>query len=525
LEAPLKTIAVDHPAARAADTSAFTRLAAIFVLLVVLAWVPVLSTTLPPLFDYPNHLARMHILAQGGASAVLDQYYAIRWAALPNLAMDLVVPSLSYVMPLEIAGRVFLLMTLALIAGGTVWLHRMLHGRWSLWPLAGFLLLYNRIFLWGFLNYLFGVGVALCGLALWFTVARRPVWQRVVVSSAVALIAFFSHIMAFGVYALVIAGFEAGPALRALRAGQWRRLCQRLAVAGVQFVVPCAIFIITWQKAAGGPLGFGKIWRKLDLLFSVFDNYNRAFDVACFALFVGLLLGLAATKRLGLAPVMRGPLALISAVYLMLPSQLFSGSGADHRLPLVIFLLIIAGSAPRFPSRNAALAVGVVLSVMLATRMAVIERIWLQADRVYAEDVAALDALPTGAKLAVASPSGAVHVVGIPEIHLPTLAVARRDAFVPTMFVYAAQQPVAFVPPYDALAREAAPETLWAGLMTGDADKQDAVRDALNSYDFVVFIDRRAMQVPTSPCLQPIYQSATFQLFAIDHQVISCHVS
>jgi len=61
----------------------------------LLAAVPLFSTVLPPLFDYPNHLARMHLLSEGG-----NQFYAAHWEPLPNLAQDLVVP------PLACANRV-----------------------------------------------------------------------------------------------------------------------------------------------------------------------------------------------------------------------------------------------------------------------------------------------------------------------------------------------------------------------------------------------------------------------------------
>ena len=106
---------------------------------------------LPPLVDYPNHLARMHLLAEGG-----DAFYSVRWAPLPNLAEDLIVPPLARLMPLDTAAKLFLVMIFALMAGGVVWLNRVATGAWRLWPLLGFLLLYNRILLWGFLNYLSG---------------------------------------------------------------------------------------------------------------------------------------------------------------------------------------------------------------------------------------------------------------------------------------------------------------------------------------------------------------------------------
>src|SRR5262249_5783645 len=176
-------------------------------LLMVLVSVPLFSTVLPPLFDYPNHLARMHLLAEGG-----NAFYAVRWAALPNLAQDLIVPALARVLPLEFASRLFLVMIFGVIAGGTVWLNRVATGAWGLWPLLCFLLLYNRVFLWGFVNYLFGIGVALVGTALWLALERARSWARILVSSVVALACYFSHIAAVGFYALVILGVELLPA-------------------------------------------------------------------------------------------------------------------------------------------------------------------------------------------------------------------------------------------------------------------------------------------------------------------------
>ena len=133
-----------------------------FALLMTLVSVPLFSTMLPPLFDYPNHLARLYLLTEGGSA-----FYAVQWGPLPNLAQDLIVPPLAGIMPLELASKLFLVMVFGLIAGGAIWLNRIATGRWRFWPLLAFLLLYNRIFLWGFVNYLFGIGVALGGMALW----------------------------------------------------------------------------------------------------------------------------------------------------------------------------------------------------------------------------------------------------------------------------------------------------------------------------------------------------------------------
>ena len=123
----------------------------------------------------------------------------------------------------------------------------------ELWPLLAFLLLYNRMLLWGFLNYLFGIGVALAGAALWLALERERWWLRILASSLVALACYLSHIAAFGFYALVIFGIELSPAWGELRSRRWPALGRRTAIAGAQFVIPAALFLgLAARRAAGG---------------------------------------------------------------------------------------------------------------------------------------------------------------------------------------------------------------------------------------------------------------------------------
>jgi hypothetical protein len=124
----------------------------------------------------------------------------------------------------------------------------------------------------------------------------------VLASSVVALLCYFSHIAALGFYALVILGVEARPAIAELRARQWAVLGRRIATLGMQFVLPAVLFLSYWHWTAIGRVTYADFWRKADLVFSVFDNYDRVFDVACFALFLCLVGWLVWTRRLALAP-------------------------------------------------------------------------------------------------------------------------------------------------------------------------------------------------------------------------------
>jgi hypothetical protein len=207
----------------------------------------------------------------------------------------------------------------------------------------------------------------------------------------------------------------------------------------------------------------------------------------------------------------------VFAAYLLLPSQLLSGSGLDHRIPVALFALLVASAAPRFPSRRMAVMIGTAAAVVLLGRLAVIEWVWLDADRVYTADLAGLDALPVGAKLAVAYPGEAVNAAAIPEVHLPTLAVSRREAFVPTLFAYPAQQPIALKAPYDRLAVAATPFALWSAFVTGDADARQGVSAGLAQYDAIAFIGRAPFAVPAQRCLRPLTVRPTFQIFGLSH--------
>ena len=492
--------------------SARLRVLAAFALLLALHSVPIFSTVLPPLVDYPNHLARLHLIAEGG-----NAFYAVRWAALPNLAADLVVPPLTRVMPLELAGRLFLVLIFALLAGGALWLNRIFAGRWRLWPLLAFFLVYNRLFLWGFINYLFGLGLAFCGVALWLASERARARLRVLASALVAALCFFSHIAAFGVYALMIAGVEATPGFAELRAGEGRALARRVALAGAQFVLPIAVFFAAWRPVAGGPVSYAGFARKADLLFSVFDNYSRPFDIASFALFLGLLAILFWRGGLRLAPRPAGAIGFLLAAYLALPSQLLSGSGADRRLPTALFLLLVASLTPCFERRRIAVVIAGAAAALLVARLAVIEAVWRHADRIYAADLAAIDALPFGARLAVGFPAGAAHAGGIPQLHVATLAAWRREAFVPTIFAVAAQQPLRLKPGYAALAAALPPATVWSAFVAGDAAARLRAAATLADYDYLALAAGRPFAVRADRCLRPLAGQPSFQIFALDH--------
>src|ERR1700716_4380363 len=184
------------------------RIAALFAVLAAIASIPVLLYPWPPLGDYINHLARMHVIATLRSDPDLARFYQVEWQVIPNLMMDLIVPVLQRVMNVYLAGQTYTIMCFVVILSGTMALNRQLYGRWSVLPLIAFALLYNNVFLVGTMNYIFGMGLALWAMTAWVRLREHHLVIRLTVSLLFVLALFFCHLFAVGVYGLGLAAFE-----------------------------------------------------------------------------------------------------------------------------------------------------------------------------------------------------------------------------------------------------------------------------------------------------------------------------
>lgn len=481
-----------------------------FAILLALSCVPLLLTVLPPLLDYPNHLARMSLLPSLPAGSPLQHYLSVRWAPLPNLAMDGVVPFLALVMPLAWAGKLFIALTFVLLAGGTAALHRVLYGRWASWTLLAFLFLYTRLLLWGFMGYLFGCGLALAAFAAWIALRGRHWAGRVALGCVFALVIYLAHLLAFGLYAVMVAGYELGevwrrrkPALIALR---------DLAIGGVPFL---PALILMHMNSSTGRIIYGNPLRKFDLLFSVFDDYSRPFDVTCFGVAV-LAVGFAFWRRwVRLAPEMVLPLLGLVVVYLAMPTQLFTAAGVERRIPMVIFLVLIGGSAwqARFARQQAIFLCGA--AAMFALRLGVVAAVWHNAGRLYASLMPAFDSVPRGGCVAVAFGKDSIQVDRAPLTHFATLAVIRRAAFETQLFHYADQQPIVLTPAAEHIADVLAPDVLWYAFVDGTGSLTPAMRASLATCGQIAFADPRPFTLKNSAGLAAEFVAPQFQLYRV----------
>jgi hypothetical protein len=154
--------------------------------------IPLFTIDVPPIVDYPNHLARLYITAHGSSDPWLSHMYRQHWAIIPNLGIDLLIPWTLSFLPLYLAGRIMLALTLLLPVIGTIAYHRALFGGSSFWPLSSFIVAYNLVFLLGFHNLLLSYGIALLSVAIFCKTMRGNAIINTAITAASAIVTFFT---------------------------------------------------------------------------------------------------------------------------------------------------------------------------------------------------------------------------------------------------------------------------------------------------------------------------------------------
>jgi hypothetical protein len=453
---------------------------------------PLLIADVPPVLDYPNHLARLALLAAGPDDPVLGRIFTPHWTIIPDLAIDVIGPPLLHVLPVHVAGRGLLAFVLLLNLAGALALHRALFGRVAWWPLASGLVAYNSGFLLGFLNWQIGCGLAMLAAALWLTWRERRPACSVLGASMVAVALFFCHLMGLAFFLALIGGAE----LSAVRSR--RDLPRRAAALLPVLVPPMALALLTDLRDAPAATHWMNPHDKLVQVASSFINYSLPFDLLSAALiYGGVALGLA-TGCCIVAPRARFAFAALALLYLPLPFDLMSGSFLDTRVALMLgFLTFAAVDFPRLP-RWAGWALAAACALLFSARMGVLADAWWGQRRDLAELREAIAPVPPGAT---------VYFTNVPpteapaywesgprqrrisfdlrtEYHLPALLLIERGAYWHELFANPAQQPIALRPAYAELARVAHAIPPHAALRHG--------APGLGAFDYVLMLEAAA---------------------------------
>ncbi len=490
---------------------------------------PLLIADVPPILDYPNHLARFVLLARGPDDPVLGRLFTPHWAIIPDLASDVIGPPLLRVLPIHVAGRFLLGGILLLNLAGVVALHRALFGRRSFWPLASGLVAYNSTFLLGFLNGEIGNGLAMLCAAGWLAWRERRPAATVVGAAAASVLLFFCHLMGL-VFFLVLIGSAELHAMRDRRAVIVRPVLLVPVVAG-----PLFLSSLTMLRDAPAATHWMSPHDKLVQAASPFINYSFTLDmVSAVLVYGGLALGIAA-GWLVLAPRAIGAVAILVLSYPVLPFDLMSASFFDTRIAIMLGFLLFASTEPAHLPAQPRRMVAAGLAALFAVRMWVVADVWVQHRRDLADLRTVIAAVPPGAS---------VYMTNVPQeeapaywdagprsrqlsntlradYHLPALLLIERGAFWPLLFANPAQQPIRLRPAYERLAHEAHDIPSHAALVA-DPDRGSA---ALRDFDFVLMLEAGAdANLPgfVRKCLVPLSQTDFAALYRVRHEGNTC---
>jgi hypothetical protein len=452
-------VAKDAVAPGASDFSR-AQIAILFVTLMTIASIPILLNPLPPISDYINHLARMHVIASINSDPDLSRYYEIDWQVIPNLMMDLIVPPLLRLMNVYLAGQVYMLSSFALIISGAIALHRQLFGRWSALPLIVVPLLYNGDFLIGTMNYVFGIGLALWALAAWAGLRDRGRAMRLSVSTLFVLGLFFCHLFALGVYGLGVLAFEAHRLLVGYE--DWRKSSDRgvtrralpilvldFALAGLPFlpVLPLLIVSPTWGLWRSYSW---ELYTKIDGLVDVVEVYADS-TALVFIGVVAFMTGWALRDRaLLLHPFGRMLLAIGAIVYLALPQNMFDTYMVDARLPISIAFMLSGCIDVDFRQQVVRRSFTVAAILLVAVRVAEVETNWSTLSADISSFRQSVQLIARGAKVLVAyaDPNGGNDAGDYGLIHADCIAIIERSALVTTAFTVVGKQVLHVRPEY-----------------------------------------------------------------------------
>ncbi|HEX4458640.1 MAG TPA: hypothetical protein VIA18_11760, partial [Polyangia bacterium] len=189
----------------------------IWIALTIVALVPIWHQRLLPHLDTPNHLALVRAWHNyHDASYKIAEHYALRVRPVPYFLFYFTIDLLMYVVPIEVANKLFLSAYVVLYPLAILSLARAL--KRSPWlALGGFLLAFNQNWIYGFSSFLMGTAFMFFSLAALFRLLddgrARHAWALAVF----CILCYFSHVEAwfcFGIAAI---------SMLILYRRQWRR--------------------------------------------------------------------------------------------------------------------------------------------------------------------------------------------------------------------------------------------------------------------------------------------------------------
>ncbi len=421
------------------------------VLVSVVFLFPIWFTGHPPLLDWPNHLARAYVLAWYAKVPEFQNAFEVRWEVLPNLGVDILGTVLLYWLPYSLANKIILSLALLLFVAGCIWVSLGFHQRVSLTTVLALYFAYNFMFLYGFMNYVLGLGLFLLAYGYWLRSEPNPSPKGVVLLAILSLACFFIHLSAF-VFLILALGTHVSASLV-----QRKLTLTQIAYVAASVTLPTVLFAIYNLKYSERDNSLDLRWEGIQSKLKGFAYLFASYDFGVDVLFAGLLLLLLlwSLRSLRVKPHWVG--AVVGFVYMLsflaFPTAGYAGTWAIDRrfvVPAIVVTLLSVGLL-HFPVRK------YLLLLTLATTLVIVRVGWI-----WSQWSPLSESIHQQVNLfrRVFSRGDWIYPVVMLERqdkrswvkqmafgHVICYAVITRSAITPSLFAYEGQQPIRFRDP------------------------------------------------------------------------------
>ena len=385
--------------------------------------------------DYLDHLSQMYILMTAGTNEA-NPYYHVSWALYPYIAMDVIIPLLAKFMQVETAGKIFFLTSQLLIISGAFVIELCVKRRHEFAAFSALMTLYSMPFSLGLLNFEFGTGVALWGIASWIALSRTGKWWcRFVVHAIFSSTLFLAHFFALGIYGLSIGLFE----LRRLFESRYNAR-QTLAILLIlSGPVAFMIILMLWTGASFG-VNDSEWWFSWKPIWFVFflNGYSvtLAAGSAC-ALAVLLFYGFI-KRSLALSIDGRWLAFGFLLVFLAMPFKLAGSRMADIRMITAAFLILPAFMTISPRAKSFGYFAAIVVVAIIVINSSYVGYVWISYQKDYEAVKASFTLLRQKSFVLVGASSvgenSSTILTDAPMWRAPTLAVYYAKAFVSSLY-------------------------------------------------------------------------------------------
>lgn len=441
------------PAARHTASSALGRLSdrrlvcliatAIAIALVVLF----LRHPLPPLFDWPSHMARHYLESLAITGRPLPQFYAVHYAIMPNLGGDMVVPWLVMLLGPGIASQVFLILSVGLVWSGAAALIVQYAGRTTSAYMAALvvslLLLSPSLFL-GLMNSYSGLGVGFWAAVAFIHTARTGITiSRLVGVAGLVALTYLWHLTAFGIFAVLAGSYVLDRLIRSPR-GQMPDTIKELLPLSLTAIPAFAMMAWVGSSAGTRTLSGALEWHlgeKLRNFLELFQAYTTWLDgliMIAWLVIVACLFAAPVRARLRLDYAGIAALAFFALTFL-LPTNIGLTYFIDKRTILPGVICCAALLATLGPGRFHRIAL-MAFAVLMLFRIGYIDRAWTSQARGAQHLVRHFETQPRGARILVANTFYGWRRSH--EVHVPAWLVISAGAYVSNMWAIPGQQPL-----------------------------------------------------------------------------------